>query len=56
MEEDWTGTVINKTSTEFPATGGSGTLPCVLTGLTLISGAAVCGFIRRRRRERGRGA
>ncbi len=36
---------------ELPATGGSGTLPYTLTGLTLLLGAALWLFLRRRREQ-----
>lgn len=36
---------------ELPATGGSGILPYTLTGLTLLLGAALFLFLRRKREQ-----
>ena len=46
-------TIINTETAgvELPATGGTGTLPYTLTGLTLLLGAALTLYYRRRRRE-----
>lgn len=45
-------TIINTTYYELPATGGSGTLPYTLGGLSLLALAGTL-FLRRRRREAG---
>ena len=52
MDDEWTGTIINKTGAEFPSTGGPGTLLYILTGVIFITIPVVCGYIRRRKRER----
>ena len=52
MDDEWTGTIVNKAGAEFPSTGGSGTLLYILTGGLLIVTSVVCGYIQRRRRER----
>ena len=45
-------TVENLRGYKLPSTGGSGVLPCVLIGLTLMIGPFVYGFSMRRRSER----
>lgn len=50
--DGWTGFVVNKAGAEFPSTGGPGTLLYILTGVIFITIPVVCGYIRRRKRER----
>ena len=45
-------TVVNTTSYELPETGGTGTLPFILSGIVLLSGGALLAFGAKRRRER----
>lgn len=52
MDDEWTGTIINKTGAEFPSTGGPGILLYIFTGGLLIATSVVCGYIHRRKRER----
>lgn len=48
----WDGNIVNHTSYELPQTGGSGTWFYTLSGLLLTVGAAIFGFMQRRRQER----
>lgn len=45
-------TVTNTPAVELPNTGGTGTMPYTIGGLIFMTGAAMCGLVQRRKRER----
>lgn len=48
---DSVGGITNTPEVKLPSTGGNGTLIYVMTGLCLMAGSIVFGYILRRKRE-----